>query len=161
MDKNQKVIEYLLQCPEIQNNPLFFNFADIKNDNKQLVTIANDKALDSPYIDGSVRKRFAFTIMDYKSVAYTSIVKVEGDEYKNENVLDMMDTQSIIDWTTEQNRNKNFPDFGSDCEIESIQAVTDNPNLMGTDTNSATALAKYGITMEIYYLDKSEVMWGR
>lgn len=161
MDKNQKVIEYLLGCPEIQSNPLFFNFANIKDNNKQIVTIANDKTIDNSFIDGSVRKRFAFTIMDYKSVAYNAIVKVEGADYKNENVIDMMDTQSIIDWVTEQNKNKNFPDFGTDCEIESIEAVTDNPNLNGTDTNMSPALARYGFTVEIYYIDKSGVIWGR
>lgn len=163
MDKNKAIVQYLLQCPEIQNNPLFFNFADVQDNNKQIVTVANDKSVDRPYIDGTVRRRYAFTIMDYKSIAYNAIVKIEGTsvDYTDENILDMMDTQSILDWVTLQNKNKNFPDFGSDCEVESIEAVTDNPNLNGVDTNTTPAVARYSITIEVYYLDKSEVIWGR
>lgn len=162
MDKNEQITTYLLGCPEIKNNPLFFNFANAKNDNKQIITIANDKTTDTPFIDGSVRKRYAFTIVNYKSVAYNAIVKGEGVLVKpDENLIDMMDVQAIIDWITTQNKSKNFPDFGPDCEIESIEAVTDNPNLNGVDTTTSSPLAKYGVTVRVYYLDKTDVIWGR
>lgn len=157
MDKNQAIVDYLISCPAIKNNPLFFNFADIKDNNKQLVTVANEKALDKPYIDGSVLKQYTFTIMDYKSVAYNAIVKLQG--YTDENISDMMDVQSIIDWIAEQNNAYSFPDFGDECTVESIEALTDNPSLNGVDTSAQPALAKYSITIRVQYLDNSKVLW--
>jgi hypothetical protein len=157
MDKNQAIIDYLIQCPQIQNNPLFFNFADAQDNNKQLITIANDKATNKPYIDGSVLKKYTFTIVDYRSIVYQAIVKQEG--YSNENVEEMFDVQEIIDWVTEQNDNNNFPDFGTDCEIEEIRAVTDNPNLNGIDTSTKPALAKYSVSIQVTYIDTSKVLW--
>jgi hypothetical protein len=158
MDKNQAVIDYLNDCPAIQNNSLFFNFINAKDNNKQFVTVGNDKNVEQPYIDGSVLKRYTFTIIDYRSIAYQAIVKQPG--YINENVEELLDVQSIIDWVTEQNDLRNYPDFGNDCIIESIQALTDNPNLNGVDTTVTPALAKYSISIRIEYLDNSKKIWN-
>jgi len=157
VDKNQAIIDFLLQCPSIQNNPMFFNFINAKNDNKQIVTTGNDKIIDKPFIDGSVQKRFTFTIIDYKSVAYTAIVKAAG--YSNENVEDLLDTQGIIDWVTEQDLLRNYPNFGEDCVIDDMRALTDNPNLNGVDTSVTPALAKYSISIQINYIDYSNLLW--
>lgn len=158
MDKNQVIIDYLIQCPQIKNNPLFFNFATIKDNNKQLVTVANDRAVSKPYIDGSVLRQYTFTIIDYKSVIYQAIVKQPG--YSNENVEDMLDVQSIIDWITEQNELRNYPDFGEGYFIEDIKALTDTPNLNGVDTSVQPAMAKYSISIQIDYLDLTKKLWN-
>lgn len=157
MDKNQAVIDYMCQCPVIRDNPLFFNFAQAEGDNKQLVTVATDKSLNKPYIDGSVDKRYTFTIIDYRSIIYQEVVKVSG--YQNENVEEMFDVQSIIDWVSAQNDIRNFPSFGDDCVIEEIVAVTDTPNLNGVDTSATPAVAKYSVSIQIFYLDKSKMIW--
>lgn len=157
IDKNQAIVDYLLQCPSIRDNPVFFNFINAKDNNKQIVTVVNDKIVDKPYIDGSVLKRFTFTIIDYKSIAYNAIVKEAG--YSNENIEEMLDTQSIIDWITEQELIRNYPDFGDNLVIESIKALSDNPNLNGVDTGITPALAKYSISVQIDYIDYSHVMW--
>lgn len=157
VDKNQAIIDFLNQCPSIRDNPTFFNFINAKNDNKQILTTGNDKIIDKPFIDGSVQKRFTFTIIDYKSVAYTAIVKAAG--YSNENVEDLLDTQGIIDWVTEQDLNRNYPNFGDDCVIDDIRALTDNPNLNGVDTSVTPALAKYSISIQINYIDYSNLTW--
>ena len=75
MDKNKAVVDFLLTCDYIKNNPLFFNFGKAEADNKQVITIANDVRVNIPFIDGSVQKRFIFTILDYKSVAYNAVIK--------------------------------------------------------------------------------------
>ena len=122
------VIDYLMDCPVIRDNPLFFNFAEIEDNNKQIVTTATDKRIEQPYIDGSVLKRYTFTIIDYRSVIYDAIVPIPG--YDNENVQDMLDVQGIIDWIDEQNDNYNFPNFGEDCIVEEISTMTDSQILM-------------------------------
>ena len=157
VDKNQAVIDYLITCPQIQANPLYFNFLNAKDGNKQLISSGNDKSMNRTYVDGSVLRRFTFTIIDYRSIAYQAIVKQAG--YVNENVEEALDVQGIMDWIEEQNDARNFPDFGSDCEIDEIRTLTDNPNLNGVDTSVTPALAKYSMSIQIDYLDKSKAIW--
>lgn len=158
VDKNQAVINFLIQCPQIRDNPLFFNFAEAKNDNKQIVTMANDKSINKGFVDGSVSKRFTFTLIDYRSINYQALVKLPN--YQNENVSEFLDIQSIMDWVNEQNELRNFPDFGNDCAIENMRTATDEPNLNGVDTSVSPSLAKYSMSIIIEYLDNSKKIWN-
>ena len=101
VDKNQAVVNFLQTMPYIRDNPLYFNFINASDNNKQLVTLADDTVLNDPFIDGSVEKRFTFTIIDYKSVNYNPLV-VGTSAYSDENMDDLVDVQSIIDWVQEQ-----------------------------------------------------------
>lgn len=157
MNKTQAIIEYLLQCPKLEGSPLYFNFIDAKDDDKQFLTMANDKIMNKPYIDGSVDKRFTFTVIDYRSIAYQEMARYNITA--NESVEEYLDVQSLIDWITEQNELKNFPDFGEDCIVETIQSASENPNLNGVDTSASPALAKYSISIQVDYLDKSKMIW--
>ena len=154
MDKVNAIIEYLMQMPYIQDNPLFFNFADAEDNNKQLTTLANDIAINKPFIDGSIQKMFTFTIIDFKSVTYNPLVNVPG--YSNENVDDMLEVQSIIDWVTTQNKIRNFPNFGDKCSIDKIEALSTEPNLNGVDTSLTPSLAKYSVSIRVTYVDMTE-----
>ena len=158
IDKNQAVIDFLLECPTIANNPLFFNFLNARNDDKQIVTQSNDTALDKRYVDGSIKKRYIFSIIDFRSVAYQPIPKVIG--YTSENVEEMFDVQGIVDWVNEQNDLQNYPDFGTDCIIESMQTTASNPSLNGVDVSVTPALAKYSISIQIDYIDSSRAIWN-
>ena len=158
MDKTKAMIEYLLTCPSIAQSPLYFNFINADNDDKQLVTVANDRTVNTTYIDGSVQKRFQFTLIDYRSVAYQELAKLHIDS--NENVEEFLDIQGIVDWIEDQNKLKLFPNFGEDCLIDSITTMTDNPSLNGVDTNSKPALAKYSITIQVDYIDVSDKLWN-
>lgn len=157
LDKNQAIIDFLIQCPPIASNPLFFNLINAKDNNKQIITAANDKATDKKYIDGSVLKRYSFTIIDFKSITYNAIVKQAG--YSNENVEDLLDVQAIADWITEQADSRIYPNFGEDCIIEDMKVLTDSPNLNGIDYSVKPSLAKYSLTIQIEYLDTSKVLW--
>ncbi len=156
-DKNQAVINFLLQCPQIKGNPLFFNYGEAESDNKQIITTANNKSVSKEYIDGSVLKRYTFTIIDHKSITAQALVDIAG--LKNENVEEMFDVQGIINWIEEQESNQNYPDFGEKCQIEKMWAATDSPNLNGIDTSVKPALAKYSVSVIIEYLDTSKAIW--
>ena len=158
MDKNQAVINFLIQCPQIRDNPLFFNFAEVEDNSRQIVTMANDRVVNKPYIDGSVLKRFTFTLVDYRTVTYQSIVKLEG--YPNENVSELMDIQSVMDWINEQADLHNYPDFGSDCVIESMRTATDEPTLNGVDKSVSPSIAQYSMSIIIEYIDNSKKSWN-
>ena len=157
VDKNQAVIDFLITCPAIENNPLYFNFLHADDGNKQLLSTGNDKLMNKTFIDGSVAKRFTFTIIDYRSVAYQAVVKQAG--YTNENVEELLDVQGIADWIEEQNDLRNFPDFGSTCDIDEMHTLTDNPNVNGVDTSINPALAKYSISIQIDYVDNSRAIY--
>ena len=159
VDKNQAVIDFLLQCPTIASNPLFFNFLNAKDDSKQIITHSNDVNLNRSYVDGSKLKRYTFSIIDFRSIVDQPVPKVSG--YTNENVEEMLDVQGIIDWVNEQADDQNYPDFGEDCMIDSMITTSDNPSLNGVDTQVTPALAKYSISIQIDYIDKSKVIWNK
>ena len=163
--KEQAIIDYLLTCDSVKNDPLFFNFINAKDKNKQIIILPNEKSINQPFVDGSIRKRYTFTIIDFRSVSYNALVTALGtttssQQIPNENVDEFLDVQGIIDWITQQNKERNFPDFGDKCVIEEIRALTDNPNLNGVDTNVKPSLAKYSVSIQIDYIDMSEVLWN-
>lgn len=158
VDKNQAVIDFLLTCPYVAANPLFFNFIHEKDNNKQFITTGNDRAINRPYIDGTVLKQYTFTIIDFKSVAFNAIVNVTGGT--DENVSNMAEVQGLLDWINEQADAHTYPNFGTDCEIEDMIVLTENPNLNGIDSGTNPVLAKYSASIQITYLDKSKAMWN-
>ncbi len=157
VDKNQAMIDYLMTCKVIKDNPLFFNYVNAKNNNKQLITSASDTSTDKKFIDGSVLKRYTCTIIDFKSIATNAVVTESG--YPDENVEDMYSVQKLIDWITEQNKAHNYPKFGSDCVVQDIRALTSAPRLGGIDTQTSPPLVQYTVTIRVEYLDRTDMLW--
>ena len=158
LDKNNAIIQYLLTCDPIKESTLYFNFANAKDAIIQFITLSNDKSIDTPYIDGSVRKRYAFTVMSYLSITDNPIVKVES--FDNENISDMAEVQTLMDWINEQELLKNYPDFGEDCKIEEIRTTTNNPRLDQIDATETPAIARYSFTIQVDYIDYSQKLWN-
>lgn len=157
--KEESVIKFLLDCPTIRDNPTFFNFINAKPDNKQIVTSGNDARLHRPYIDGSVLKRYTFTVIDFRSVNYQPIPKgISPDISTNENVEEYLDVQGVIDWIQDKADAYEFPDFGNMCKVEAMRALTDNPVMNGIDTQVKPALAKYSFSIQIDYIDYSKAI---
>lgn len=156
-DKNQAVIDYIIQCPSIRNSPLYFNFINVEDDTNQFVTQATERYASRRYVDGSVLKVYSFTIITYKSAADIAVVKSSG--YANENMSDMLDIQALIDWIQEQEELHNYPDFGETCIIDSIATTTDNPRFEGINDEESPPLAVYSVTIEVTYLDISKQLW--
>ena len=159
VDKNKAVIDYLLQCQDIYNSPLYFNLIDAKDNTIQILTTAEDKAMSKPFIDGSVQKRYTFNLITFKSISDMEIVKAEG--YDNENVDELKDVQKLLDWVVDQDVLRNYPDFGDTCSIDSIDTTTDVPNFNGINTEITPPLAMYSISIVIEYLDRSKVIYNK
>lgn len=157
VDKNQAVIDYIITCPTILNSPLYFNFINAKDDTNQIFTESTDTYTNKPFIDGSVEKLYTFTIITYKSAADIAVVKQSG--YENENLSDMSDIQKLIEWITEQNDVRNFPNFGEDCIIDSIETTTEQPKFEGIDEQITPPLAVYSTSIQIRYIDTSKKLW--
>lgn len=156
-DKNQAVIDFLMECPQIADNPTYFNFTEAADNSKSILTVANDRVVESKYIDGSVLRRYSFTIIDFKSIIDQALPKIPG--YSSENVEDFVDVQFILEWVEDQAGLGNYPDFGEDCIVDDMRAATNIPNLNGIDSNTKPNLAKYSISILIDYLDTSKCVW--
>lgn len=171
IDKNQAMINYIMTCPIIRDNPLYFNVANEKDNNNQLLVNGDDKTVSKPFVDGTVEKRYTGSVLMYKSVAYNPIVLdetvdeegnpviVPSEIYIDENLVDMSDGQEFIDWITEQNENRLFPDFGTDCIIESVEALTEKPVFNGVNADKQAPLAQYSIGVKVEYIDTSKQLW--
>lgn len=154
MDKNIAMIDFLLQCPTIQNNPLFFNFANEEIGNNHFIT--EKDTTKRHYIDGSVLKYYTFTIASYSSVSHNAVIANVLDE----NMENMAKVQEILDWINEQADLQNFPNFGPDCEIDSMETLTTDPDIDGIDTSVNPPIARYSVGVRLQYLDNSKKIWN-
>ena len=157
VDKNQAVINYILQCPQIQSTPLYFNFINAKDNTVQILTSSNDKYLNKPDITGAVEKQYSFTIMVFKSITDDAVVKLEG--FAHENVEELSYIQELIDWIAVQDDNRNYPNFGNECEVDSIRTTEETPKLEAINAQVSPALAMYSVTIQITYIDNSKKLW--
>lgn len=159
IDKNEAIINYLLQCTEIYNSPLYFNLVNADDNSIQILTTADDKVMSKYYVDGSIDKRYTFNIIIFKSVSDTEIVKLP--DYTHENVDELKDVQQLLDWVTQQQELRNYPDFGETCIIDSIDTTTDVPRFEGINNESNPPLAMYSISIVVTYLDISKVIYNK
>lgn len=156
VDKNEAMINFIKTCPAIKDSPLYFNFAEEK-DGANHITTETDRAVKKPFIDGSVMRHYTFSIISYKSVSHNPLVDQEG--FTDENVENMAQVQTIIDWINEQEYNHNYPDFGSTAVVDKMSCMTEDPNIRSVDLNKNPPLAKYSIMIRIEYLDTSKVIF--
>lgn len=159
VDKNKALIDYLLQCEDIYNSPLYFNLINAKDNTIQILPVTEDKIANRPFIDGSVQKRYTANLITFKSISDLEIVK--SDDYPNENIDELQDIQKLIDWIQEQEELRNYPDFGENCEIDSIDTTTDNPRFDGIDAQANPPIAMYTISIVIEYIDTSKVIYNK
>ena len=159
MSKDSIMLEYLLTCPSINENSLFFNYAEGEDNTSHFITEASDKSTQKPFVDGSIQKRYSFDIIVYKSLGYTPIDTT--DVTADENLDELSEVQAIIDWITEQGELRNFPNFGDNIEVDEMYCTTDKPVLRGVFTDTmGTPMARYSITIQIDYLDKTKMIWS-
>ena len=157
MDKSQAVLTFLQTCEYISSDPLFFNFGNVEDNAHQVIVSSDDIALHAPFIDGSVEKRFTFSIDSFKSVAYNPVVSTQLAN--DENLEEFQSVQQILDWITAQDNLHNYPDFGNDCIIDEMKVLTTKPELVGVDTSLNPPMAVYRISIQIDYLDNTEKAW--
>ena len=157
IDKNKAVINFIASYPDIQTNPLFINFINAKNDTIQFLTSSNDNRLNKPFIDGSVKKRYTFSLVISKSITDMAIAK---DILTNENLDDLANIQAMMDWINEQGENHNYPNFGENCVIEDMHTTAENPSVDGINTAITPALCLYSLEIWIDYIDYTKVIWS-
>ena len=157
-DKNVVMIKYLLDCPTIQENPLFFNFANEEDGNNHFIT--EKDSTKKTFIDGTVEKQYTFSIASYSSVTHNAVVEENGNILMNENIENMAKVQAILDWINEQADLQNFPNFGAGYVVESMETLTTDPDIDGIDTSVNPPIARYSVGVRLTYLDKTKMIWN-
>lgn len=159
MDKNEAMVKFLMQCPTIQSDPLFFNFAEAEDGNNHFIT--EKDSIKRTYIDGSTLKQYTFSIASYFSVSYNAVLNdTDTGTVIDENIENMAKVQEVLDWINEQSDIQNYPDFGSDCEIEEMQTLTTDPDIDGIDTSVNPPIARYSVGVKLVYRDYSKTVWN-
>lgn len=152
------MIKFLLDCPTIQENPLFFNFANEEDGNNHFITEKDTKKRS--YIDGSVQKQYTFSIASYSSITHNAVVKEDDDILMNENIENMAKVQAILDWINERADAQDYPDFGEGYVVESMETLTTDPDIDGIDTSVNPPIARYSVGVRLTYLDKTKMIWN-
>ena len=158
MDKNKAIINYLITCKDIMNTPLYLNFVNAKNGVHQIQTLESDRNINSPYIDGAVKKRYSLTLITYLTISINPLVKIK--DINNENVADLATVQKLMDWIDEQNTNHIYPNFGNNCIIDEIGTTSNNPRLDQIDATQSNPLARYSFTIYVDYIDTSKRIYN-
>ncbi len=153
MDFITPFAEYLLTCESVKNNKLFLNAVNIEDGAKQIVTSEIDRSQDKEYIDGSVLHKVIFTLFDFKNISFSAILKKMLK--KNKNIESILEVQTLIDWISEQNKKRNFPNFGDDYKVERIETTYLTPSTPSIENSD---LAKFSIPIVCYVMDYTEAI---
>ena len=155
MDYVTPFLKWLLNSDYIRGNKLFLNAVEAKDNNIQIVTQQITRSQDKEYVDGSVLHRIVFTVFDFKSISFNQLVKTMVEN--SENVVDLLEAGQIIDYVEQRNKEKDFPDFGKDFEVQRIYSEYGSPSTPSVD--GTAQLAKYSIPIVCEVLDLRECLF--
>jgi hypothetical protein len=150
------MLAYLSECPEMQG-VLNFQAAEAGSGVIQVLTEGGEAQNNRKFIDGSVEKRFDFTVAFYKPVIHAGYIVDKGEA--NLNLEGILNVHALIDWLEEQNAERNFPDFGEDKQIDSVRSMNNEPTLAWIDgAHYSPPMAKYTVTVRVEYIDYSRAI---
>lgn len=129
---------------ELAGNLLNFNYSEDSPDSFAFVTNYSAKEIKK-YIRCGADKAYGFTIIITKGFS------TNADDL---NLEAMNFAQAFMDWVDEQNRIKNFPYFGENCQVKRIENLQDMPNLASVD--SENMVARYMIQCRVVYFEKEK-----
>lgn len=142
MTKHDAVKAYFEpKIAELAGEILHFNFSPDSPDSFALVTNYAEQVVKR-FINGNARKAYGFSILVTKNYS------TSGDDL---NLECMNFVQGFMDWIEEQNQGKEYPDFGSNCEVEKIEVLQNMPNLAGINAEEGTA--RYMVQCRILYIE--------
>ena len=128
---------------ELVGNVLGFNYSPENIETAAIIPQYSDRNIRT-YITGDTQRAYDFTFI---------IVRLYSTEPLDVLNLEAMDLgQAFMDWIEEQDREKNYPDFGDNCEIERMEVLQNMPNLASVNAEEGTA--RYMIQGRIVYREK-------
>lgn len=148
MSNHSIILDYLKDImQELTDGAVTFNFSQSEPDTYSIVTRYADKTIRS-YINGDEEKEYGFEIV---------MIRQYSSDEDDLNLEAMEFGQGLIELLDEKNRDKDFPDLGTDTEVESVEVLQNMPNLAGI--NADEALAQYRVQGRIVYKVKNLKGW--
>lgn len=141
-DFNKAVKDWLLQCPAIRADRMYFNFLSAGDENQSFQMIEHVTVTED--IVGNEIGKYTFAIIDFRSLSKMPLKFTLRDLDK------AASAEQINTWIKEQRKKHNFPAFDG-CTIDEI-TVPPSPTFAGQDTSDGMHLAKYMIQVEIDYI---------
>ncbi len=143
MTKHDAMKEYFeAKVQEIVQKTISFNFTSDRPDTISFLTSYSDKVRKN-YIRVGAEKEYGFQI---------EITKSFSEDSDDLNLEAMNFAQALMDWIDEQNGLKNYPDFGSGCQVKKIECLQNMPNL--ADINLEAGTAFYVVQCRVIYFEK-------
>lgn len=142
MNKHEEMLKYLSECPYLSSFVHFNSVSETVTATGVIPAYSDDSI--KQYIDGSKLKHYDFAFVKMQQ---------NDDGTSNTNVNNMYDVQKFMEWIDEQDAICNYPDFGEDCIIESIENLQDMPNIASVDEQN---LAEYMFQCRVVYTELSK-----
>lgn len=145
MTKHDAVKKYFeSKIQELTSDVLHFNHSPESANSFGLITNYAEQVIKK-FINGDARKAYGFTI---------EVIK-EYSTYDDDLNLECMNfVQGFMDWLDGQNEKKEYPDFGENCEVETIEILQNMPNFAGV--NPEAGLARYMVQGRILYIERDK-----
>lgn len=139
VNKYEKLAEWLKEYSPTYSW-IYFNVTLSEVNNLTVNSVQNEREL-TQFINGDREVEFLFALDLVKEYdTGTSSINLEANE----------EFEKIADWIEEQNKVKNFPDFGSNIIIEKVEVLETVPSVT-IDTQAG--MAKYQGQFKITYLE--------
>lgn len=120
---------------------VYLNVNPAEADNLTINSVQNERELEK-YIDGSRLVEFMFAL---------ALTKEFDTGTSDNNALAIREFENIAEWIEEQNKIKNFPDFGNDVAIYSVDVLETTPSVSVDNQNM---IAKYQGQFKITYMEE-------
>lgn len=117
---------------------LYYNFCVAEGGNYNFIPNPSDFIIKEDILGNRIR---------YYDFAITAFSSFSDIPFSDENVLDYDTMQDFISWIETQNQNRNFPDFGENCNVDKIMNLQNMPTSSGVNIN----MAKYMVQCRVIY----------
>lgn len=143
MSKHDAMVAYMSpKVEELAGRLLNFNVSPGEEENISFLTNYSDK-IRKKYIRVGSEKEYGFTIV---------ITRTFSDGTDDLNLDAMNFAQEFMDWIDDQDKKKNYPDFGNKCQIKKIENLQNMPNLASVDWENM--IAQYMLQCRVIYFEK-------
>lgn len=142
MTKHEAMIKYVEpKVKELIGKMVSFNFANDSPGSISFLTNYSGKVVKN-YVRAA-DKQYGFSLL---------LTWPFSEETDDLNIEAMNFAQEFMEWIDQQNREKNFPDFGEDCQVKKIENLQNMPNLANVNWKNMTA--QYMIQCRVLYFEK-------
>ena len=138
MDRNKAFWAWLSTCPAITDY-ITFNAVEEMAGETGIQTVSN-AAWVKQYIRGGGAQNIDFAVVQ---------IKPHDMGTWDVNFLQFFDAASVMNWVKDQNRIRNFPDFGENMQVMRIEPLENMPNLAAVSEDGGTAKYMFQVRVRV------------